>query len=305
MAGKHSRNFFENKSENVVNSLVANTRTKKSLFLPYKIIISVIALALCISLILVCSYFMPSKAHEKLMREAAERFRSGSSSLEGLQILESYNNDIKGWLKIEGAGIDYAVCQSDNDNYYMTHNQEGKKSRFGALFLSASDTFERDGDKNIVIYGNNMKDGSMFGSLKKYRNINFYKQNPSFNLYYSDQEESYIIFAVMLISSTGNDDLGSYNPSKSYFIDQNEFDEWYTETKSRSLIDTTVDVKMGDEFLTLVTVANDFEGARLVVLAKKSSPWQISQTDIISSGVNPQIKYPKIWYTQRGLEYPY
>lgn len=305
MAGKHSRNFFEKKNENVVNSLVDGAHIKRRLSLPYKIIISVTALALCLSLVLVCSYFLPGKAHEKRMLEAARRFESGSSTQEGLQILESYNSDIKGWLKIEGAGINYAVCQTDNDSYYITHNQYGKKSRFGALFLSASDTFERDGDKNIVIYGNNMKDGSMFGSLKKYRNVNFYKQNPSFNLYYGNTEESYLIFAVMLISSAGDDDLSSYNPSKSYFIDQNEFDEWYTETKSRSLLSTNVDVKVDDEFLTLITVANDFEGARLVVLAKKSTPWQISQTDVMSSGVNPQIKYPKIWYTQRGLEYPY
>ncbi len=304
MAGKHSRNFFEKKSESVKKVLDANSQTQHNISTPFKVIISITALALCVSLVLVCAYFIPGKLHENLLRTAETRFENGSTHQEGLQILESYNSDIKAWLKIDSLGINYAVCQSDNDSYYMNHNQDGKKSRYGALFLSSTDTFKRNGDKNIVIFGNNMKDGSMFGSLKKYRNLNFYKQNPSFELYYEDKDESYVVFAVMLISSLDNDS-GNYNPSKSYFIDQNEFNQWFTETQSRSIISTNVTVNYGDEFLSLVTPANDFDGARLVVLAKKSTPWEISQTDTESARFNSNIKYPKIWYTERGLEYPY
>lgn len=304
MAGKHSKKLFEKRNKNVIINSVTKNSEHKTLSLPFKIIISATALSLCLSLILVGAYFVPGKIHANILNDAVSRFESGSSYVEGLQILESYNSDIKGWLKIDGANINCAVCQTDNDQFYINHNQNGKKSRYGALFLSANDTFERNGDKNIVIYGNNMKDGSMFGSLKKYRKLNFYKQNPSINLYHQGGDENYIIFAVMLISSSA-DDQNTYNPAKSYFIDENEFNRWYDETLQRSLINTTVTAEYGDEFLTLVTLADDFEGARLVVVAKKSTEWQISQTDVTEAGVNPKIKYPKIWYTQRGLEYPY
>ncbi len=304
MAGKHSRSFFERKNKNVIKYVDKEKHLQKNISLTFKLIISATALALCLSLVLVCAYFVPGKSHEKIMRTAATCFESAPTQKQGLQMLQSYNSDIKGWLKIDGTNINYAVCQGENNKYYINHNQMGKKSRYGALFLSSDDTFKRKDDKNIVIYGNNMKDGAMFGTLKEYRKLNYYKQNPSLKLYYDNKDEDYIIFAVMLISSSA-DDVGNYNPTKSFFINKNDFDSWYTETNQRSLINTPVDIQYGDEILSLVTPAKDFEGARLVVLAKKSSEWQISQTDVTSAVVNPKIKYPKIWYAKRGLEYPY
>lgn len=303
MAGKHSKNFFEKKDKNVVFASKQNGYLKE-LSLPFKLIVSIVSLALCVSLVLVGAYFLPGKAHTALLLEAKSVFESGSTYRAGLKALSDKNNDIKAWLKIEGTNIDYAVCQCDNDTFYINHNQNGKKSRYGALFLSSQDSFARNGDKNIVIYGNNMKDGTMFGSLKKYRNINFYKQNPSIKLYCNSSEENYLIFSVMLIGSSENSQ-NIYNPSKSYFIDQGEFNAWYNETLERSLINTTVTANQEDEFLTLVTPADDFDGARLVVIAKKSSEREISQTDVTKAGVNPQIKYPEAWYISRGMEYPY
>ena len=73
----------------------------------------------------------------------------------------------------------------------------------------------------------------------------------------------------------------------------------------RSLINTNVSVEYGDEMLSLVTVADDFDGARLVVTAKKSTEQQVAKTDFAGARVNPKIKYPKAWYEQRGLKYPY
>ena len=301
MAGKHSKKLFEKRSKSIV---AFKSVQNKTISLPFKIIISVTAMSLALSLTFVAAYFIPGKVQAKLMSDASDIFENAASYDEGLVMLAADNADIKGWLKIENTEINSAVCQSDNDSYYINHNQEGKKSRYGALFLSSNDTFERNGDKNIVIYGNNMKDGLMFGTLKKYRNLNFYKQNPVINLYYKENAEKYIIFAVMLIGSSAEENK-NYNPSKSYFENDSEFNEWYNETVQRSLINTTVTVEYGDEMLSLVTVADDFDGARLVVTAKKSTEQQVAKTDFAGARVNPKIKYPKAWYEQRGLKYPY
>lgn len=301
MAGKHSKKLFE-KNDCVV---LPKRTTKCEVPLPFKIIITAIALCLVLSLALASAYFIPSKTQAKVLAESADIFKNSVTRYEGLQILESQNSDIKGWLEIEGTDIDSAVCSHSDNTYYLNHNQEGKKSRYGALFLSADDSFERNGDKNIVIYGNNMKDGLMFGSLKKYRNINFYRQNPIINLYYGDKAEKYMIFAVMLVSSSADDGGDVYNPSKSYFSTEKDFNEWYRETVSRSIIKTSVDLSFGDEILTLVTVADDFDNARLAVMAKKTDDFEISQTDVSEATVNSEIKYPKIWYTERGMKYPY
>lgn len=305
MAGKHSKKFFDFSKSVYVTASDTNNINQKTLSLHFKIIIAVLIISLVLSSVLVGSFFLQSNAHKSLLANAATVFQSGQSG-EAIKTLSQKNRDIKGWIKIEGAGINCAVCQGNDDTFYINHNQLGKKSRYGALFLSANDSFERTGgDRNIVIFGNNMKDGTMFGSLKKYRNLNFYKQNPCINLYYSEEVETYIIFAVMLVSSSVDDNSKVYKPYKSYFADNSEFDSWIKESYSRSLIDTTVKAEYGDDILTLVTIADDFDGARLVVMAKKTDEWNAAHTEVSDAAVNPQIKYPKIWYTTRGLEYPY
>ena len=305
MAGKHSKKFFDFSKSVYVTASDTNNINQKPLLLHFKIIIAVLIISLVLSSVLVGSFFLQSNAHKNLLANAATMFQSGQSG-EAIKNLSQKNKDIKGWLKIEGAGINCAVCQGNDDTFYINHNQLGKKSRYGALFLSANDRFERTGgDRNIVIFGNNMKDGTMFGSLKKYRNLNFYKQNPCINLYYGEEVETYIIFAVMLVSSSTDDNGEVYKPYKSYFADNTEFDSWLNESYSRSLIDTTVKAEYGDDILTLVTIADDFDGARLVVMAKKTDEWNATHTEVSDASVNPQIKYPKIWYTTRGLEYPY
>lgn len=299
MTGKHSRNFLNLKKSDCVKAPTSKDDSAKALSLPFKIIISVLVFSLLASSILVASFFIGGVNNKKLLKNAKKIFAAEGSS-QALTVLAEENPDIKGWLKIDGTEIDNAVCQGEDDSFYLNHNHRGKKSRYGALFLSKYDTFERVGnDANIVIFGNNMKDGSMFGSLKNYRKLSFYKQNPFISLYYGNNSETYTVFAVMLYS---DQDDSNYLPTQSSFENQDSFDNWYLETCQRSLITTTVDVKYGDSFLTLVTSANDFDGARLVVIAKKTDALSIANTDVSDSKVNGSIKYPTKWYAERGLK---
>ncbi len=305
MAGKHSKGFFDTVKD--INPIQISPRNyiKNQIPLPFKIVSAALVLSLVVSAIFIGRFFLAGNSQGKILREAKDCFENIGGNA-AIKTLSENNPDIKGWLNVSGTDISYAVCQGDDDKYYTNHNQIGKKSRYGALALSASDSFERTGnDRNIVIFGNNMKDGTMFGSLKKYRNLNFYKQNPEIELYYEDTKEKYVVFSIMLIGSHEDDAGNIFNPSKSHFADEDEFDMWYSECAARSLIKTTVSVSYGDEFLTLVTTADDFEGARLVVLAKKATDWDASHTDVSGAVVNAKIKYPKIWYTERGLKYPY
>lgn len=305
MASKHSKSFFDFRKSVYAASPYVEVVERTPLSLLFKIIIAVLVISLVLSAAFVGNFFMQSNSHKKLLANAKATFVSQNSG-DALKTLAKENRDIKGWLKIDGTNIDCVVCQSNDDSFYINHNQIGKKSRYGALFLSKDDSFERtNGDRNIVIFGNNMKDGTMFGSLKKYRNLNFYKQNPFIQLYFNDETQNYVVFSVMLLSSSADDNGDIYKPYKSHFANEDEFDLWLQETTSRSLINTTVTANYNDEFLTLVTVADDFDGARLVVMAKKVTEWDLSHTDVSGATVNAKIKYPKIWYTTRGLEYPY
>ena len=248
-------------------------------------------------------YFISGNKQQNILADSAEAFKANGGN-GAIKQLSAQNHDIIGWINIENTDICYPVCQSVDDTYYLNHNQFGSKSRYGALFLSASDSFERNNDKNIVIYGNNIKNGAMFGNLDKYRNINFYKQNPCIDIYYGDWQEKYVVFAVMLISSS-KDDASLYKPYKSFFADEKEFNSWHTETRKRSIINSPIQLDYNDEILSLVTSAKDFAGARLVVMAKKITDWDASHTDVSGATISKDTKYPKIWYTSRGQEYPY
>ena len=302
MAGKHSKSFFDFRK----NVLVTGPKTKEQapISLPFKIIIVFLIASLSLSLVFVGTEFLPSVLHKNMLRKAARTFSTNKSHV-GLEMLSQQNPDIKAWLKIDKTNINYAVCQNADDSYYTNHNQRGKKSRYGALTMSSNDDITRqNGDKNIVIFGNNMRDGSMFGSLKEYRKLDFYKQHPLIRLYHDDIWENYVVFSVMLLSASADDSV-AFKPYKSHFADEQEFNNWYSETVVRSLINTTIDIKHGDDLLTLVTVAKDFDGARLVVMAKKVDDWTAERIDVSNASVNAKIKYPQVWYTQRGLQYPY
>lgn len=305
MAGKHSKSFFDLVKDIFVLQISPKESRQSELSLPFKIIAVALVLSLLVSAILIGSFFAAGNAQKNVLNQAKNYFEAlGGNKV--IKTLSANNGDIKGWIDIKGTNISCAVCHGKDDEFYINHNQNGKKSRYGALFLSASDSFDRAGnDQNIVIFGNNMKDGTMFGSLKRYRNIKFYKQNPTIDLYYGDVQEKYIVFSVMLTSSNKDDAGQVYNPTKSHFANNDEFNKWYNESCMRSLINTTVTVEYGDQLLTLVTAADDFDGAKLVVLAKKVTDWDASHTDVSDATVNSKIKYPKIWYTERGLEYPY
>ncbi len=305
MAGKHTKSFFDFTKSDYVKPSNNRSVTKAPLSLPFKIIIFVLVASLTLSSVFVGNFFLQSSRHKKLLANAKSVFESDTSG-DAIKLLAQDNEDIKGWIKIDGTDIDCAVCHGSNDSFYLNHNQLGKKSRYGALFLSSNDNFSRKGnDRNLVIFGNNMKDGTMFGSLKEYRKLTFFKQNPCINLYYGNKSEVYVIFSIMLLSSSADDDGSVYKPYKSHFADRNEFNDWYAETCARSLIKTTVTAEYGDDLLTLVTVADDFEGARLVVMAKRTDEWGAAHTDVTAAKVNAKPKHPKIWYTTKGLEYPH
>lgn len=300
MASKHSKSIFDFK-KSVCVTASGSSRAQTPISLPFKIIIFVFIISLVLSMLFVTRFFAQGIFHKKLLSDAKDVFYNNKSNV-AIQALAIDNPDIKGWLKINNTQIDCAVCQGEDNDFYTNHNQLGKKSRHGALFLSSDDTFSRKGgDRNIVIYGNNMDDGTMFGTLKQYRNLSFYKQNPCIELYYGNKNESYIVFAVMLVDSSSKD----YDFTKSRFSDKSEFRSWYGETCDRSIINTTVPVEYGDSLLTLVTSADDFDGAQLVVMAKKMDAWDIAHTDVSTAVANANPKHDKAWYDEKGLKCPY
>ncbi|MGN0492643.1 MAG: class B sortase [Acutalibacteraceae bacterium] len=110
--------------------------------------------------------------------------------------LKKKNPDIYAWINIPGTVVDYPILRRDGDNgYYLNHTAEGKTSIYGSIYTE--DYNDKDfADFNTVIYGHNMKNGTMFGSLKKYRDKAFFEQNCYINIYMPGRIMKYQIFAA-------------------------------------------------------------------------------------------------------------
>lgn len=177
------------------------------------------------------------------------------------------NNDLAGWLSIEGMRIDYPVMQCEDDEYYLHHDFYGEDSKYGCLYVRAQADLEAG--TNFVIYGHNMKDGAMFGDLDLYLKESFYKEHAiiSFDTLY--EERSYEIVAVFR-SKVYNADEDVFKYYQFYQADtEEEFEDFYSHIKELSLYDTGVEAQFGDTFLTLSTCAYHVKDGRLAVVAKR------------------------------------
>lgn len=187
--------------------------------------------------------------------------------LEKYRALYQENGDLVGWLSIEGTDIDYPVMQREDDEYYLHHDFYGEESRYGCLYVKGQADVDTPGT-NFIIYGHNMKDGSMFGDLDLYRKESFWQEHPriSFDTLY--EERIYEIIAVFRSRV--------YQPEEDVFKyyqfyqaeNQEEFSWFYENIKELSLYDTGVTAAFGDTFLTLSTCAYHVEDGRFVVVAK-------------------------------------
>lgn len=188
------------------------------------------------------------------------------------------NSDLTAWLSIDGMVIDYPVMQCEDDEYYLHHDFYGNESEYGCLYVRSKADVS-DGD-NFIIYGHNMRDGSMFGDLDLYREKSFYSEHSviSFNTLYD--EYLYEIVAVFLSQVYQSDD-DVFKYYKVYEMDtEEEFNNFYKNIKELSLYDTGVDAEFGDKFLTLSTCAYHVEDGRFVVVAKRLGNVTLESPDL-------------------------
>ena len=112
--------------------------------------------------------------------------------------LKKTNEDIYGWITIPGTRVDYPIVQHPTDDmYYLDHTIEGKKGYPGSIYtemISAKDF----SDFNTVIYGHNMKDGTMFKDLHKFEKEAFFQEHDTIDIYTETEHKVYKIFAAVL-----------------------------------------------------------------------------------------------------------
>lgn len=100
--------------------------------------------------------------------------------------LRAINKDIVAWIQIPGIGVDYPVVQGKDNNHYLHYTFDGKENKAGSIFLDYRNRADFK-DSKVILYGHNMKDGSMFSNLKKYQDAGFRKEQGRVLVYLPDK----------------------------------------------------------------------------------------------------------------------
>lgn len=116
------------------------------------------------------------------------------------QNLHNENNDYLFWLYIPNTKIDYPVMMSRDNKDYLHSSFYKEKLYSGTLFIDALSN-KKENQENLIVYGHNMKDGSMFGTLKKWRSAKYFNEHKFIEVYTEKEKRVYLIFAVREVSS--------------------------------------------------------------------------------------------------------
>jgi len=237
---------------------------KKNIFL--NILIVIFILALIVSSVYIGIWLVDRQENKKIADKVSEAIIENVEDEEveykvDFEKLKEINNQIVAYLKVNGTKIEYAVVQAKDNSYYIRRDLNRKYNVGGSIFMDYKNKLDGT-DKNIVIYGHNIKDSSMFGTLKNILDEEWYnnEENYIIDLTTEKEEQKYQVFSVYKIE---NED---------YYIDtefkKNEFEKFANKLKDRSIKDFKIEVTEDDSILTLSTCANNNK-YRIVLHAKK------------------------------------
>lgn len=174
--------------------------------------------------------------------------------------LQGINDDIVGWLKVGALDISYPVTQASDNDYYLHLTFELVQNAAGCIFVDYQNRPDFQ-DDNTIIYGHNMKDGSMFGTLKNFAQDGVYESDPYFWIYTPERIYKYEIFNCSTVGAVSNTYTLEFGSRK-------EFQNYLDKALMQSQVDSSkVKVKSSDKIVTLSTCTGD-EETRFVVQGK-------------------------------------
>lgn len=170
--------------------------------------------------------------------------------------LSKINSDFKFWLSVENTNINYPVVQSKDNSYYLDKDFYKKDSISGTLFMDYRN--KSIDDKNIIIYGHNMKNKTMFNNLNKFKDADFFKKNNKIKITLNGKEFLYDVFSAYIVES-------DYDYLKTNFNNESDYQNYINDITSKSLYKSPIKVNSNDKIVTLSTCTYEFDDARMVI----------------------------------------
>ena len=221
----------------------------------YRILLLTLTTVFLASAAGIARYAADSCTQARMYRQLAARTENfpgdaaspGNDFLPQYQALYTQNSDLAGWIQIDGTNINYPVMQSKHDpDFYLKHNFEKTDSPHGCPYVQANCDLQTPSD-NILVYGHNMKDGSMFSDLLQYKQAEY---------------------TVMAVFRGEAEDLFAYYQFADAETPQ-EFAAYVDACKNAALYETSVTAVYGDKLITLSTCDDSGKNSRMVVVAKR------------------------------------
>lgn len=178
------------------------------------------------------------------------------------QSLKNVNSDTIAFIKVPGTDIEYPIVKTTNNDFYLKHSLDKTYNAAGWIFMDYRNKLDGT-DKNIVVYGHNRKNGSMFSSLKNVLNKQWYNNPENLKIQFITEQEQtvYEVFSVYQI------EVESYYLQTEFRNDKG-YESFIETIKGRSIKDFGINLNTDDEILTLSTCAND-NNYRVVLHARK------------------------------------
>lgn len=174
--------------------------------------------------------------------------------------LKSINSDYKMWIQIENTNINYPVVQGSDNDYYLKHNFRKESNISGTVFVESANDI--DNDKNIILYGHNMRNGTMFNNITNYKEESFFNEDNKINIIMNNTLYEYEVFSSYVKNvSEVNLAIG--------FASEDEFINYAYNEAEESLYKKDVDFSAEDNLITLVTCSYEFTDARTIVVARR------------------------------------
>ncbi|MCC0648865.1 class B sortase [Clostridioides sp. ZZV15-6598] len=173
--------------------------------------------------------------------------------------LSKINKDFKFWLSVDNTNINYPVVQSKDNSYYLDKDFYGKKSISGTLFMDYRN--KSLDDQNVIVYGHNMKNKTMFNNLNKFKDGDFFKENNQIKITMDEKEFLYEVFSAYIVES-------DYDYLKTSFNSESDYQKYIDTITSKSLHKSNIKVNSKDKIVTLSTCTYEFDDARMVIHGK-------------------------------------
>ena len=178
---------------------------------------------------------------------------------ENQEELKSINNNYEMWIEIPNTKINYPIVQGKDNEYYLKHNFKNESNMSGTIFVDCNNNI--DEDKNIIIYGHNMRNGTMFNNITKFKEESFFNNNNTINIIRNNILYQYEIFSIYVEDE-------SKVSLEIEFTDNDAFVNYALNEASKSMYNKNIIITEEDKIITLVTCSYEYTGARTILVGK-------------------------------------